>query len=66
MTYQKAVFLFAGNMILLSVLLTQFVDLNFVWFSVFIGLNMIQYSFTKKCPAAWFFKKIGLKSECDH
>lgn len=66
MTYQKAVFLFAGNMTLLSVLLSHFVSEHFMWFTVFIGFNMVQYSFSKICPAAWFFKKIGLESDCDN
>ncbi len=66
MTYQKAVFLFAGNMVLISLLLTHFISPLFIWFSAFIGVNMIQYSFSNFCPAAWFFKKIGLKSDCDN
>lgn len=66
MTYQRAVFLFAGNMVLLSLLLTTLISEHFIWFSAFIGLNMVQYSFSKFCPAAWFFKWIGLKSECDN
>ena len=32
------------------------------WFTVFIGLNLLQSAFTKKCPAAWVFSKLGVKS----
>ena len=66
MTYQRAVLLFAGTMVLISVLLTVAVNPLFVWFSVFVGCNLIQFSFTRFCPASWFFKRIGLKSDCDN
>ena len=50
--------------IMLSVLLTAFVSPLFIWFTVFIGLNLIQSSFTGFCPAASVFRKLGIKSGC--
>ncbi len=64
MTLDRSVMLFAGCMVLLSVLLTAFVSPLFVWFTVFIGLNLIQSSFTGVCPAAMVFKALGVKSGC--
>lgn len=64
MTLDRSVMLFAGCMVLLSVLLTVFVSPLFVWFTVFIGLNLIQSSFTGFCPAARVFKAMGIKSGC--
>ncbi|WP_431299807.1 YgaP family membrane protein [Tabrizicola sp. BL-A-41-H6] len=64
MTLDRSVMLFAGCMVLLSVLLTAFVSPLFVWFTVFIGLNLIQSSFTGVCPAAMAFKALGVKSGC--
>ena len=64
MTLDRSVMLFAGCMVLLSVLLTQYVSGYFVWFTVFIGLNLIQSSLTGWCPAAIVFKKLGMKSGC--
>ncbi len=64
MTLDRSVMLFAGCMVLLSVLLTTFVSPLFVWFTVFIGLNLIQSSFTGFCPAARLFKAFGVKSGC--
>ena len=61
MTIGNAVTAFAGVMTLVSVLLTQFVHPNFVWFTVFIGFNLIQTAFTGFCPPAILFKKMGLK-----
>jgi hypothetical protein len=64
MTLDRAVMMFAGFMVLLSVLLTAFVSPLFVWFTVFIGLNLIQSSITGFCPAASVFKMLGLKTGC--
>ncbi len=62
MTISNAVSAFAGVMIIISLLLTHFVNDNFVWFTVFIGFNLFQQSFTGFCPAAIVFKALGLKS----
>ncbi|MCE6949848.1 DUF2892 domain-containing protein [Cereibacter sphaeroides] len=64
MTLDRMVMTFAGCMVLLSVLLTAFVSPYFVWFTVFIGLNLIQSSFTGFCPAAILFRKMGVKAGC--
>jgi len=64
MTLDRSVMLFAGCMVLLSVLLTAFVSPLFIWFTVFIGLNLIQSSMTGFCPAAKVFKALGVKSGC--
>jgi hypothetical protein len=64
MTLDRSVMLFAGCMVLLSVVLTAFVSPLFIWFTVFIGLNLIQSSFTGFCPAAMVFKKLGIRSGC--
>ncbi|MDF2154508.1 DUF2892 domain-containing protein [Vibrio sp. CAU 1672] len=61
MTLENAVRVFAGSMILLSVLLTVFIHSGFVWFTVFIGANLIQSAFTGICPAAAMLKKLGFK-----
>ena len=62
MTVGNAVTAFAGVMILVSLLLTHYVHPNFVWFTAFIGFNLLQSSFTGFCPAASIFKALGFKS----
>jgi hypothetical protein len=64
MSIDRAVMLFAGVMVLLSVLLTAYVSPLFIWFTVFIGANLIQSSFTGFCPAAMAFKAMGYKKGC--
>jgi len=63
MTVEKALFRFAGFMILLSVALTYWVSPAFIWLTVFVGANLFQSSFTGFCPAASFFKFLGIKTE---
>lgn len=64
MSLDRAVMLFAGVMVLLSVVLTTFVSPLFVWFTVFIGFNLIQSSFTGFCPAAMAFRAMGVQKGC--
>lgn len=64
MTLDRSVLLFAGCMVLLSVALTAIASPYFVWFTVFIGANLIQSSFTGFCPAATVFRRLGIKSGC--
>lgn len=63
MSIEKAISRFAGFMVLLSVVLTYWVHPNFVWLTVFVGANLLQSSFTGFCPAASFFKLLGIKTE---
>ncbi len=61
MTIDSAVFLFAGVMNLLGLLLGTLFSPWWLLLSVFVGLNMIQTSFTGFCPPAFLFRKLGLK-----
>ncbi|MFM5113813.1 MULTISPECIES: YgaP family membrane protein [Aeromonas] len=61
MTVDNGVRVVAGCMLLLSLLLTAWVNPGFVWLSVFVGVNLIQSAFTGFCPAAMLLKRLGLK-----
>ncbi len=61
MNIDRAVFVFAGAVVLLSVVLSVLVSPWWLLLAVFAGLNMIQASFTGFCPAALVFKAAGLK-----
>jgi glucan phosphoethanolaminetransferase (alkaline phosphatase superfamily) len=50
-----------GVMLLLSVALTYFVHQNWMWFGVFIGVNLIQSAFTKWCLLETILMKLGVK-----
>jgi ABC-type transport system involved in cytochrome bd biosynthesis fused ATPase/permease subunit len=59
MNVDRAVFVFAGCVILASLALTLLVSPWFLLLTAFAGLNMIQAAFTGFCPAALVFKKLG-------
>ncbi len=61
MSIDRAVFVFAGLVILGSVALAHYVSPWWILLAIFAGLNMIQAAFTGFCPAAMAFKKLGLK-----
>ena len=63
MTVERATLAFAGTMVLLSLALTVWVHPNWVWLTVFVGLNLLQSAFTGFCPAAKVMHKLGLKTE---
>ena len=61
MSIDRAVFRFAGVMVLASLALAHWVSPNWLWLTAFVGLNLLQSSFTGFCPAAMIFKKIGAR-----
>jgi hypothetical protein len=40
----------AGSLVLISITLAYFVHINWIWLAVFVGVNLLQSSFTKFCP----------------
>jgi len=64
MNVDRAVFAFAGVMILLSVVLAWMYSPYWLLFTAFIGLNMLQSAFTGFCPAALIFRRFGVKAGC--
>jgi len=50
-----------GTLVLLSVGLAVYVNINWLWFTVFIGVNLIQSAFTKWCLLESILMKLGVK-----
>ena len=48
----------AGVFIILSVVLSIYVHQNWLWFTVFVGVNLIQSSITKWCLMETILKKV--------
>jgi len=61
MTVENGLKIFAGTMVLISIVLTTWVHPSFVWLTVFVGVNLIQSAFTGFFPAVMMLKKLGLK-----
>ncbi len=51
----------AGAFILASVLLACFVDIRWLWFTGFVGANLLQSAFTNWCPMMVILRKAGLR-----
>lgn len=52
----------AGSFILISLLLAIYVNQNWLWFTAFVGANLLQSSFTKWCLMEDILAKFGIKS----
>jgi hypothetical protein len=50
-----------GTFVLLSVVLAVYVNIYWLWFTVFIGVNLIQSAFTKWCMLETILVKLGVK-----
>jgi len=61
MSIDRLVFAFAGTFVLASLLLAHFVSANWLWFTAFVGANLLQSAFTGFCPLALILKKLGTK-----
>ncbi|MBT8182059.1 MAG: DUF2892 domain-containing protein [Eudoraea sp.] len=51
----------AGIFILLSLVLAIYVNINWLWFTAFVGVNLLQSSFTKWCLMEDILTKFGIK-----
>lgn len=61
MNIDRIVLLVAGSFILLSVALSQVHNPNWIWFTAFVGANLLQASITGFCPMAKLLKVIGVR-----
>ena len=61
MTVERALRLIAGALVALSVLLGIYVNANFLWFTLFVGVNLFQSAFTNWCPMMAFLRWVGLR-----
>ena len=61
MSIDRMVLAFAGAVILISVFLTQYHSVNWMWLTVFVGANLFQSAFTRFCPLATILKALGAK-----
>jgi len=60
MTIEAALRGIAGTFLLLSLALAHYVSPNWLWFSAFIGLNLLQSAFTGWCPMMAILKRAGV------
>ena len=63
MTLEHRIRLIAGSFILISLALAHWVNPNWLWFTAFVGANLVQSSLTKWCLMEIILKKLGLAGE---
>ena len=65
MTVERAVRLLAGILVLASLALAHWVSGYWLLLTAFVGLNLLQSSFTNWCPAMSVFAWMGLRGASD-
>jgi len=65
MTVERLIRIFAGAFVLVSLALgveasPLFVNANFLWFTAFVGANLLQSGFTRICPLETILRKLGV------
>lgn len=63
MNIDRWILRFAGLVVLISLLLSQLHSVYWLWVTTFVGLNLLQSSFTGFCPLAIVLKKMGGQSK---
>lgn len=59
MNIDRLVFAFAGLFVLVSLALSQLHSVYWLWFTAFVGANMLQAAFTGFCPLAKILSVLG-------
>ena len=64
MTIERYIRMFAGTFVLTSLMLAHYVSPNWLWFTAFVGFNLLQSSFTNFCLLEITLKKLGVGGKC--
>lgn len=69
MTTERLIRIFAGAFVLASLALGApaspvFASENFLWFTAFVGANLLQSGFTRLCPLESILRRLGVKAAC--
>ena len=65
MSINSAIKLIAGSFIIISVLLAHYVDERWLFFTLFVGANLVQSSLTNWCMMEKILKKLGMREGGD-
>lgn len=60
---QRIIRAVAGTFILISLLLAVYVNQHWLWFTAFVGVNLLQSAITKWCLMEDILKKLGIKDQ---
>jgi hypothetical protein len=60
MTVERYIRLFAGIFVLISLALANWVNINWLWFTTFVGVNLFQSALTRWCLLEQILNKMGI------
>ena len=60
MNIERWVRVIAGSFVLASLALAHFVSPKFLYFTAFVGLNLLQSGFTQFCPLVNILRRLGV------
>ena len=55
----------AGAFVVISVVLAVYVNINWLWFTLFVGANLFQSAFTQWCLMEKILFKLGVRKDGD-
>jgi len=58
MSIERAIRIFAGAVVLVSLALALSFSLNWLWLTAFVGANLLQSGFTRFCPLELVLKRM--------
>lgn len=53
----------AGTMVLISITLAYFISIYWLGLAAFVGINLLQSSFTRFCPLEMILDKVAIEKE---
>jgi hypothetical protein len=62
MTIERSLRGIGGGFVAASVLLGIYVNPLFLWFTLFVGLNLLQSAFSGWCPMIAILRKAGIRN----
>ena len=65
MNRKRIIRIVAGSMVLGSLALTKWVHPNWIWLTIFVGVNLLQSGITNWCLLEDILTKLKVKSECN-
>lgn len=62
MKMENMIRVIAGSLVLISLALAKWVHPNWIWFTVFVGANLLQSGITKWCLMEKILARFGVQS----
>ena len=60
---ERAVYFGGGLFVLVSAVLALMVNINFIYFTIFVGFMFMNFAITGFCPMAITLQRLGLKKK---